>query len=184
VSSAEEKNKALVRRFLEAHAKGDLDALEELLAPDFVNHNLLPGQEPARKTRKGCLQSVAEYHAAFSDSRYVIEKQVAEGDEVVTGFSVSSTHDRGEWLGFIPTSKEFEALLFLVHRLVGGKIAEEWNLGSSLAEMTRQRLEQERIERELLEQDLRVARRIQQASLPEEVPTVVDWQFTPLLPAR
>ena len=104
---------------------------------------------------------------------------MAEGDEVVTGFSVSFTHDRGEWLGFIPTSKEFEALLFLVHRLVGGKIAEEWSLGSGLAEMTRQRLEQERIERELLEQDLRVARRIQQASLPEEVPTVVDWQFTP-----
>jgi ketosteroid isomerase-like protein len=33
-----EKNKALVRRFLEAHAKGDLDILEEMLAPDFVDH--------------------------------------------------------------------------------------------------------------------------------------------------
>ena len=183
--SAEEKNKALVRRFLEAHAKGDLDALEEMLAPDFVNHNLLPGQEPARRARKGYLQSVAEYHAAFSDSRYVIEKQVAEGDEVVTSFSVSSIHDRGEWLGFAPTGKEFEALLFLVHRIVGGKIAEEWSLGSGLAEMTRQRLEQERIERELLEQELHVARRIQQASLPKEVPTLEGWQFTPYYrPAR
>jgi hypothetical protein len=37
-----EKNKALVRRFLEAHTKGDLDAMEEMLAPNFVDHNLLP----------------------------------------------------------------------------------------------------------------------------------------------
>jgi ketosteroid isomerase-like protein len=36
-----EKNKALVRRFLKAHAKGDIDTLEEMPAPDFVDHNLL-----------------------------------------------------------------------------------------------------------------------------------------------
>jgi ketosteroid isomerase-like protein len=56
VSEAEEKNKALVRRLLEAHAKGDLDALEELLAPDFVDHSLLPGQDPARE---GYIQSAS-----------------------------------------------------------------------------------------------------------------------------
>jgi len=47
VSSAQE-NKALVRRFVEAQANADLDTLDELLAPDFVDHNLLPGQEPGR----------------------------------------------------------------------------------------------------------------------------------------
>jgi hypothetical protein len=35
MASEEEKNKALVRRFLEAHAEGDLDTLEEMLAPDL-----------------------------------------------------------------------------------------------------------------------------------------------------
>jgi serine phosphatase RsbU (regulator of sigma subunit) len=49
----------------------------------------------------------------------------------------------------------------------------------------RQRLEQERIERERVEQELRVARSIQQASLPEEVPTLEGWQITPYYrPAR
>jgi ketosteroid isomerase-like protein len=48
VSSAEE-NKILVRRFLEAQANADPDALEELLAPDFVDHNLQPDQEPGRE---------------------------------------------------------------------------------------------------------------------------------------
>src|SRR5918998_3428469 len=128
-----EENKALVRRFLEAHAKGDLDTLEEMLAPDFVDHNLIPGQQPGRE---GYLRSFKEYHAAYSHSLYVIEKQVAEGDEVVTTFAVSATHDRGEWLGLVPTGKEFKALLVLIHRIVGGKITDEWSQGSGLAELT------------------------------------------------
>src|ERR687894_890174 len=177
-----EENKALVRRFLEAHAKGDLDALEEMLAPDFVDHNLIPGQEPGRE---GYLRSFTEYHAAYSDTRYVIEKQVAEGDEVVTSFAVSSTHDRGEWMGLVPTGKQFKALLILIHRIVGGKIADEWSQGSGLAELTQQRLEQERIERERIEQELRVAQRTQQASLPKEVPELEGWQISPYYqPAR
>jgi serine phosphatase RsbU (regulator of sigma subunit)/ketosteroid isomerase-like protein len=179
MSAEEEKNKALVRRFLEAHAKGDLGAMEEMLSPDFVNHNLLPGQEPVRKTRKGYLQSTAEYHGAFSGSRYVIEKQVAERDEVVTTFTARATHDRGEWLGLMPTGREFEAHLILIHRIVGGKIAEEWSQGSGLADLTQQRLEQERIERERVQQELEVARTIQQASLPKGVPTLEEWQINP-----
>ena len=177
-----QKNKALVSRFLEAHAKGDLDTLEEMLALDFVDHNLIPGQMPGRE---GYLRSFTEFHAAYSHTRYVIEKQLAEGDEVVTTFAVSATHDRGEWMGLVPTGKEFNALLVLIHRIVGGKIAEEWSQGSGLAELTQQRLEQERIERERIEQELRVAQSIQQASLPEEVPHVEGWQIAPYYrPAR
>src|SRR3712207_3526104 len=177
-----EENKALVRRFLEAHAKGDLDALEEMLAPGFVDHNLIPGQQPGRE---GYLRAFAEYHAAYSHTRYVIEKQVAEGDEVVTSFAVSATHDRGQWMGLVPTGKAFEALLVLIHRIVGGKIAEEWSQGSGLAELAQQRLEQEMRERERIEQELRVAQRIQQASLPEEVPKLEGWEISPLYqPAR
>jgi hypothetical protein len=32
-----------VRRFHEAHANADLDTLDELLAPGFVDHSLQPG---------------------------------------------------------------------------------------------------------------------------------------------
>jgi serine phosphatase RsbU (regulator of sigma subunit)/predicted ester cyclase len=177
-----DKNKALVRRFLQAHAKGDLDTLEEMLAPNFVDHNLIPGQRPGRE---GYLRSFTEFHAAYSHTHYDIEKQLAEGEEVVTTFAVSSTHDRGEWMGLVPTGKEFNALLVLIHRIVAGKIAEEWSQGSGLAELAQQRLEQERIERERIEQELRVARSIQQASLPEEVPTLEGWQISPYYqPAR
>ncbi len=46
-------------------------------------------------------------------------------------------------------------------------------------------LVQEIRERELLEQELEVARRIQQASLPQEVPTLEGWEISPYYqPAR
>src|SRR5215211_3432686 len=181
-SMSAERNKALVRRFLEAHANGDLDTVDEMLAPDFVDHNLIPGQRPGRE---GYLRALTEFHAAYSHTRYVIEKQLAEGEEVVTTFAVSSTHDRGEWMGLVPTGKEFKALHILIHRIVAGKIAEEWSQGSGLAELAQQRLEQERIERERIEHELKVARSIQQASLPEKVPDLEGWQITPFYqPAR
>src|ERR671921_160959 len=177
-----EENKALVRRFLQAHASGDVDTVGEMLAPGFVDHNLIPGQQPSRE---GYLRALTEYHAAYSNTRYDIEKQLAEGEEVVTTFAVSSTHDRGEWMGLVPTGTHFEALLILIHRIVGEKITDEWNPGSNLAELAQQRLEQERIERERIEQELRVARSIQQASLPESVPELEGWQITPYYqPAR
>src|SRR5829696_7229655 len=140
-----EENNALVRRFLQADSKGDLDTLQEMLAPDFLDHNLMPGQQPGRE---GYLRALTEYQGADSHTRYVIEKQLAEGEEVVNTFAVSATHDRGEWMGLVPTGKEFKALLVLIHRIVGGKIAEEWSQGSGLAELTQQRLEQEMRERE------------------------------------
>jgi predicted ester cyclase len=182
MSSEEEFNKALVRRFLEAHAKGDLNTMEEMLAPDFVDHNLLPGQWPGRE---GYLRAHTEYHAAYSHTRYLIDKQLAEGDEVVTTFAASAIHDRGEWMGLVPTGKEFKALLILIHRIVGGKITDEWTQGSGLAEHTQQRLEQEMRERERIEQELRVARSIQHASLPKKVPQLEGWQISPYYqPAR
>jgi serine phosphatase RsbU (regulator of sigma subunit)/predicted ester cyclase len=180
--SVQEKNKALVRRFLEAHAKGDLVVLEEMLAPDFDNHNLPPGYQP---DREDYLRGNADYHAAVSNNRYEIEKQIAEGDEVVTSFTARSTHDRGKLMGIAPTGKEFEAQLILIHRIKGGMIVEEWSQGSGLAELTQQRLEQERIEHARVQQELEVARNIQQASLPKEVPTLEGWQISPYYqPAR
>jgi predicted ester cyclase len=176
-----EKNKALVRRLYEALTKGDLDVIRELLAPDFVDHSLLPGQEPGRE---GYVQGVTEEQAAFSNVRYVIEDQMAaEGDTVVSRLRPIGTHDRGEIAGFAPTGKEYEVTVIFIHRIEGGMIAEEWSEGSDVAELVQGRLEQEI--RERIEQELRVARDIQQASLPKEVPELEGWQISPYYrPAR
>jgi len=182
VSSEEEKNMALVRRFLEAEANADLDMLDELLGPDFVDHSLLEGQEPGRE---GYKQQLAEQHAALSDVRCIIEDQLAKGDKVVTRITWRSSHDRGEYRGLAPRHKEVVVTGMTIHRIEGGKIVEEWSEGSGSAEIAEAHLEQEIRERERVEQDLRVARSIQQASLPKEVPTLEGWQISPYYqPAR
>jgi serine phosphatase RsbU (regulator of sigma subunit) len=73
-----------------------------------------------------------------------------------------------------------------MHRIEGGKIAEEWGEGSGGAlEVAEARLEQEVLKRERVEEELRVARSIQQASLPKEVPELEGWQIAPYYqPAR
>jgi serine phosphatase RsbU (regulator of sigma subunit) len=181
--SVEEENKALVRRLIEANAKADLDTLEELLAPDFVDHSPVSGHEPSRE---GFMQQIAEEYAIFSNIRINIEDQVAaEGDKVITRLTRKRIHDRGEFMGVAPTGMEFPSSSIVIHRIEEGKIVEEWSEGTSVAEAMRQRLEQERIERERVEQELEVARTIQQASLPKEVPTLEGWQINPFYrPAR
>ena len=175
MSSAEE-NKVLVRRFLEAQANADPDALEELLAPDFVDHNLQPDQEPGRE---GFIRSVAEEPDIFSNLRVNIFDQVAEGDKVTTRFTWRRIHDRGEFLGLAPTGMEIETTAIVINRVSGGKIVEEWSESTGVLEATRQRLEQERLERERIEQELQLARSIQQASLPKEVPSLQGWHINP-----
>jgi serine phosphatase RsbU (regulator of sigma subunit)/ketosteroid isomerase-like protein len=182
VSETQEKNKALVRRFLEAQAKGNLNVIDEVLTPHFVDHDRLPGQAP---DREGYKRAIAEYHAAFSNVRFLVEDQVAEGEKVVSRFIVRATHDLGELMGVAPTGSEVTYKAMAIHRIVGGKIVEEWAEGSNISAVMEQRLAQERIERERIEQELRVARRIQQASLPKETPTLAGWQISPFYqPAR
>ena len=183
MTSEEEENKALARRFLEARVKGDLDAMDESMTPDFVNHTkLLPDEEPGRE---GFMQTIARYTAAFSVSSVHFKDQVAAGDKVVTRCILRRTHNRGELMGAAPTGREISRLVIVIHRIVEGKIAEEWGIGTIGTSLRDQLLEQERIERERIEQELRVARLIQQASLPDEVPTLEGWHITPYYqPAR
>src|ERR687892_723847 len=183
-SMSAEENMALARRFMEARVvKRDLNAVDEMLAPDFINHNkLVPGQKP---DREDYLRGIAAFHAALSEGRLIIEDQVAGGDKVVTRLVVHSPHDSGDLMGVAPTGKVLTNRAIIIHRIVEGKIAEEWGMGTIGGTLRKQRLEQEISERERIEQEMRVARDIQQASLPKEVPQPEGWQLSPFYqPAR
>jgi serine phosphatase RsbU (regulator of sigma subunit) len=104
---------------------------------------------------------------------------------VVSRIIGRGTHVRSELLGTTPTGTEIASIAIFIHRISEGKISEEWGAGTGRSELLGQRLEQEIRERERVEQELRVARSIQQASLPEEVPQLEGWQITPYYrPAR
>jgi ketosteroid isomerase-like protein len=124
-----EENKALVRRFFEARVKTDLDALDKMLAPDFVSHTrLLPGHKP---DREGYKRTIAEYAATFSNRRFIVEEQVAEADKVVTRFAVHATHDRKAFLGVAPTGRERTYRTIFIHRIEGGQDRRGAQLGNS-----------------------------------------------------
>ena len=173
----------LARRFLEAHVKGDVDTVDEMLASDFISHTkLFPNQAP---DREGVKRATARLSAAISNVSILFDDQVAAHDKVVTRLSVRAIHDRGELMGVAPSGKEMTNRAIFIYRIVEGKIAEEWGIGTIGWKLRGHRLEQERIERERIEQEFRVARRIQQASLPKEVPELEGWEISPLYrPAR
>jgi serine phosphatase RsbU (regulator of sigma subunit)/predicted ester cyclase len=178
-----EENMELARRFMEARVKGDVDALEAMLPSDFVSHTkLLPEEEPGRE---GVIWAAAQVAGAISNASVLVEDQVAANDKVVTRFTVHSTHDRGEIMGLAPSGRQMTNRVILIHRISESKIAEEWGIGTIGSNLRGQLLEQEKIERERVDQELRVARRIQQASLPDEVPELAGWQISPYYqPAR
>ena len=183
-----EQNKALIRRLYETQeavgrGEADMDALDEIMSPDYVSHSkLVPDQKPGRE---GYKQAAAQLLASLSNLRFLVEDLVAEGDKVVSRFTVRAIHDGRELMGIAPTGREVSFKAIEIHRISGGKIAEYWALGTAGLKFRGQRLEQEIHERERVEQELQVARRIQHASLPEEVPTLEGWEISPYYqPAR
>jgi steroid delta-isomerase-like uncharacterized protein len=120
-----EENKALARRELEEifDARGNIDAAEEIYAPNYISHQPA-GQEDIRG-----VQAIKEFAAgmrqAFPDSQVTIEEQIAEGDKVLTRFRTRGTH-RGELWGIPPTGKEVQITNMSMCRIEEGKMVEEW----------------------------------------------------------
>jgi steroid delta-isomerase-like uncharacterized protein len=119
-----EQNKAAVRRFFELWEAGETDQFGEVVAADAVDHDPqrpFPderGAEAARKTAEMFL-------AAFPDTAYTIEQQVAEGDLVVTRWIARGTHE-GELMAIPATQKSVEVSGIAIDRLSDGKIVESW----------------------------------------------------------
>src|ERR687890_1689263 len=101
MTSQEQENKAVVRRFIEeVYNRGNMDVADELLAPNFVSRDSLTGEEASREDLK---REIAEQAAASSDLQFSIEEQFAEGDKVVTRYIGSGLHDQRELEGVAPS---------------------------------------------------------------------------------
>lgn len=125
-----EENKAISRRSWEAVSQGDLDAQVEVYAADCVIHE---PDEDIRGT-EGLRQFVSMFHTAFPDLSVTVEDEIAEGDKVVTRWTGRGTH-RGELMGIPPSGNRVEVTGITIHRIEGGKIAEEWEMPDNLGLM-------------------------------------------------
>ena len=80
--STEENKKISWRLQEEVFGQGKLELVDELLAPAYFSH--APGDPELSRGPEGIEEVVRAYHSAFPDITFVVEKQVAEGDMVVT----------------------------------------------------------------------------------------------------
>ena len=131
---AVEENKALVRREMAElfNHTGNLDAVEEIIAPDYVSYEPTSGQT---RGIEGARQFAATFRQAFPDLENTIEDMVVEGDKVVVRFKARGTHD-GETEAFGPaTGRRMEITGITIKRVSEGKIAEAWTNFDALSMM-------------------------------------------------
>jgi steroid delta-isomerase-like uncharacterized protein len=111
---------------------GNLDAAEEIYAPDYVGHEPTFGDIHGVE---GAKQFAADYRQAFLDLQTTIEDMVAEGDKVVTRFRTRGTHQGEiEDLG-PPTGNQFEVTGITLEQFSEGKIVEDWTNFDALGPM-------------------------------------------------
>jgi predicted ester cyclase len=124
-----EDNKNLVRRFYEEIVNaGDVDKLEEVIAPEYVEVH--DGKRHAIGI-DGAREHVLGGRNTYPDLHLTIEKQIAEGEWVVTCLTARGTH-QGAWLGIKPTGKVVSFTVVNVDRVVGGRIAEHGGAANML----------------------------------------------------
>lgn len=116
-------NEIIVARYWdEVWSKGNLTVAEEILAPNFRDHDPnFPGVQP---TREGMIDKVVAYRTALPDLTITVERQLAAGDQVVSYWRAVGTHN-GEGLGLPPTGKTIEVEGISLLTLENGKLTEQ-----------------------------------------------------------
>ena len=122
MSTREEENKTQYRRtFEEVFNQGDLSIVDELVAPDFLNHEVPPGMN--NRGPDSTRQVVRMLRAAFPDLHFTVEDLVAEGDTVAGRVTMSGTH-LGPFQGIPPTGRSFQQAHMHFVRFRDGKSIE------------------------------------------------------------
>jgi len=110
---------------------GRLELADEVIAPDFVDHEAPDG---APGGPEGVRRTVAWLRGAFSDLSYEVEDAIAAGDRVAVRCTASGTHD-GEFMGRSATHRRFAVKHTHWFRVDGGLIAEHWAVRDDLGMM-------------------------------------------------
>ena len=119
------KNKDLVRTWVDALNGRNIEAALALLADDFVNHGAIPGAQ-GRDAFPGMIRMLWK---AMPDMKYRIDDLIAEGDRVVCRVTMSATQTGP--LDFkqspVPaTGREVVTEQLHIFRIANGKAVEHW----------------------------------------------------------
>lgn len=105
----------------EIYTNGDLELADELVHPDFVDHEPAHPEHPAGP--ESVKQTVRSLQATFGGLQFRVDDEIADGDKVVQRATMSGRHT-GPLLGREPANKEFAVRHIYIWRIAGDKIAE------------------------------------------------------------
>ncbi|MGW7053286.1 ester cyclase [Streptomyces sp. NPDC054887] len=120
----EQLNSAAARRFFhEVAVGGNLDAIDEMFASDYRDHDIFK-EEESTVGADVIRSDLTGWRDAF-DFRFELDRQVSEGDEVVTLWTWTGTH-KGDFMGIAPTGRQCTMTGTTIFRFHDGKIQEGW----------------------------------------------------------
>jgi serine phosphatase RsbU (regulator of sigma subunit) len=160
----EGENRAIFRRYVEeAWNQGNLELADEIF-DRYLAHQ--PDGSVLERGPEDVKRFIGEFHSAFQDFHCAIEDQIAQDDRVMTRWRLRGIN-QGEFRGIAPTGEEVEINGIGIFRFSSeGKVVESWDSYDQLNLM-----------RQSIEQELRMARDIQQALLPEDMPWLDGWNI-------
>ena len=128
-----EQNKALARQLVEEVLnKGNMSRADEIIAPNFVEHEELPPEIPPGREAPKLMFTMLR--RAFPDFKATIDDMVAEGDKVVIRQTWTGTH-KGEFMGIPPTGKSISINVIDIIRIAEGQFVEHWGVMDQMAMM-------------------------------------------------
>ena len=124
-----EENKAVVRRAFDEVAMGNMTTVDEIIAPEFVRHDLAGG--PETHGPDGVKRLIAGLRTGFPDLQTTIEDIFSDGDRVVVRFTARGTQT-GPFMGIAATGREATWRGVNIYRVSGGRIRETWQMADGL----------------------------------------------------
>lgn len=118
-------NKATANRFYdEAINGGNMDLIDEVVSPDFVEHEGFPG---LGTDRQGVKDFFTMFRTAFPDMKFAIDDMLEDGDKIVVRATMTGTH-KGEFMGIAPTGKSISVQAIDIVRFENGKVTDHWGV--------------------------------------------------------
>jgi len=127
-----EENKALVGQFFDAVNAGDLDALDQYVSADFIEHEAFPGLPT--KGPEAPKAAIGLFRGAFPNLHMTSDEILADGDKVVVRGTMSGTH-QGEFMGIPPTNNSFKVQFIDIIEMRDGKATAHWGVTDQAAMM-------------------------------------------------
>ena len=117
--------KKLVERLHHLWNTGELAAIPDLYAPDFIGHFSKASGLGDLKGHNGVRDTIERVRRAFPDWTETVEDIIFEGDKVVSRYISTGVHE-GPFFDMAPTGKRVRFNEISILRVHDGRVAEQW----------------------------------------------------------